>query len=473
MVRSLRADRAVARRLDDGLRLIREQAGIPVAFPDAVTRLAAERVAAGPRPVDRVDLTELDFVTLDPATSTDLDQAFVVGRDGGTVVVHYAIADVAAFVVPGDAIDAEAWRRAVTVYAPDGSTPLYPRVISSGAASLLPDGPRPAVVLEVGVAPDATPTLRRVRRALVRSRAKLAYETTTPDDLPEPVRELARRMQDGERRRGAFRIDTPEQEVVEDAAVPGGIRLRFAARQASEEVNASMSLAVNLAVASAMIGAGTGLFRMMADPTDREVASLRRTAASFGIDWAPDESLRDLVARIDATEPRAAALLMAARRAGGGASYAYLRTDGSGPAPWHAAMAAPYAHVTAPMRRLADRFVLELVSAQMNGEPVPDFVDEALPRLPQLMDDADGRAARIDRAAIDLAECLMLEPAIGRRFEAVVVETDPSGPATVHIDDPAVAVRVRLRGVEPGDVVELRLTGVDTARRRLDFTRTR
>ncbi len=472
MPRSLRADRAVARRLVEGLHRLREEAGVPDRFPDDVTALAAERAAAGPLPRPRVDLTDQPFATLDPASSTDLDQAFAVEQDGTDVVVHYAIADVGAFVEPGDLIDAEAWRRGVTVYAPDGSTPLYPKVISSGVASLLPDGPRPAIVLEVAVAPDATATLRRARHALVRSRAKLAYETTTPDDLSDALRELSRRMADGERRRGAYRIETAEQSVVDDPSAPGGIRLRFEPRQASEEVNASMSLAVNLAVATAMLASGPGLFREMAEPTARDVASLRRTAAAFGIEWAPGESLRELAGRLDTADPHAAALLMAARRAGRGASYVH-RPIGATSTPWHAAMAAPYAHVTAPMRRLADRYVLDLICAQMNGEPVPEHVSAALPLLPELMEESERRAARVDREAMDLAEALMLEGEIGKEFDAVVIEVDPSGLATVHIEDPAVAVRVRLRRIEPGDVVGLRLTAVDTVRRRLDFQRTR
>ena len=61
-------------------------------------------------------------------------------------MLHYAIADVGFFVRPGDALDQEAWRRGVTVYMPDERARLYPATLSEGAASLLPDGPRPAVV---------------------------------------------------------------------------------------------------------------------------------------------------------------------------------------------------------------------------------------------------------------------------------------------------------------------------------------
>jgi exoribonuclease II len=84
--------------------------------------------------------------------------------------------------------------------------PVYPRNLCQDRASLLPDGPRPCILLEVVVAPDGTPVLRNVERATVRSRAKLAYEETTRADLAPEAVELARRGTEAEDRRGAFRV---------------------------------------------------------------------------------------------------------------------------------------------------------------------------------------------------------------------------------------------------------------------------
>ena len=113
-----------------------------------------------------VDRTGDPFVTLDPVTSRDLDQAFTIDRAGEDLVLHYAIADVGFFVDPGDPVDAEAWRRGVTVFLPGRRAPLYPPVLSEAAASLLPDGPRPSVVFTVRVRPDgdAAPRRRRTGR---------------------------------------------------------------------------------------------------------------------------------------------------------------------------------------------------------------------------------------------------------------------------------------------------------------------
>ncbi len=142
-------------------------------------------IVDGVRPVDR---TDVEFVTLDPASSTDLDQAFWIGADGDDVVLSYAIADVARFVEPGGHIDVEAWRRGVTVYLPDDRAGLHPPRLAEDAASLLPDVERPAVVFTVRVDPAGLVRLERAQRSVIRSRAKLAYSTVTLGDLPAGVR---------------------------------------------------------------------------------------------------------------------------------------------------------------------------------------------------------------------------------------------------------------------------------------------
>ena len=136
----------------EGLRGIRRQFKVPADFPAAV--LQAADAAAKREPTSHVDRTDWPFVTLDPATSTDLDQAFHIEMVGSDVMLHYAIADVGWFVDDGDPLDQEAWQRGTTQYLPDGKAGLYPPVLAEGAVSLLPGGPRPAIVFHVRVGPD-------------------------------------------------------------------------------------------------------------------------------------------------------------------------------------------------------------------------------------------------------------------------------------------------------------------------------
>ncbi len=447
----------------DGLRRIRAELDVPDAFPAAVLEEASQAVQRRPSGA-HVDRTDVGFVTLDPATSTDLDQAFAIDVVGDALVLRYAIADVGWFVVPGGAIDTEAWQRGVTVYLPDGRAGLHPPDLAEGAASLLPDGDRPAVVFSVRIASDGAVSLEDVERSLIRSRAKLAYEDATSDDLPAGFDELAARIEAAERERGADRVDTPEQEL---QRVDGGYELRFRPRRLVERRNAAMSLAVNMAVADALLAAKTGLFRTMPAVDERAERGLRHTARAFGLSWAPDVPLERFEPSLDREDPRTAAFQLAIRRASGRASYEPYR---EGVVPWHAAVAATYCHATAPLRRLADRFVVEAAIDVAAGRSVPDYIQTAFESLPEVMDRTNSRAAQADRAALDLAEALVLRGREGEVFDAVVTDEDERG-ARIQVCEPAIMARVAARRVDPGDEIRVRLVRADAASRSIEFDR--
>ena len=448
--------------LGAGLALIRSEFQVPAAFPPEIVQAAEE--AAARAPAEHVDRTSLPFVTLDPASSTDLDQAFWIEQSGSDLLLYYAIADVGWFVDDGGVIDAEAWRRGGTLYLPDGKASLYPPVLSERAASLLPQGPRPAILLLVRIHADGGVRLDGVERALIRSRAKLAYDSVKAADLPREFGELARRIQYAEAQRGSARVDPPEQEV--STRPGGGFELAFRPRLESEANNASLSLAANLAVADALQSHATGLFRVMAEPDEKAVTRLRLSAQALKVDWPASMTLKNFERTLSPHDPQQAALMMAIRRAGPGASYAPYR---AGVTPWHAAMAATYAHATAPLRRLADRYVLRAVLEVANGRAVPAVVSEAFEELPAVMARADALAGKIERAVIDLAETLLLSGKEAERFAAVVTDVDERG-AKVQLCDLPVTARLAASGLSPGQSVRLQLGDVDTGRRSLSFS---
>ncbi len=449
--------------LHSGLAAIRKQYSVPTSFPSEV--LAAADAAARREPTEHVDRTDWNFVTLDPATSTDLDQAFTIERTGDDLLLHYAIADVAWFVRAGDALDREAWKRGATLYLPDGKAGLYPPVLAEGAASLLPEGPRPAVVFHVRVGSTGAAVLDGAERAIIHSRAKLAYDSVTASQLPADFDEFARRVQAAAALRGAGTIEPPEQQVEH---IDGDrYQLVFRPRLASEDQNAAMSLACNLAVADAMFHAHTGLFRVMPEPDERALKRLRHTARGFELNWPAAQSLQDFARTLDANNPKHAAFMLAARRAGGGADYQPFT---SGVTPWHSAMAATYAHATAPLRRLADRYVVQVALAVANGNPVPDDVAKALPLLPEPMDRSDSTGGRIERAVLDLAEAVILGGHEGESFDAVVVDDDADG-TRIQLLDVAVVTKVKAHGVTPGDPMVVKLIATDVAGRTVRFER--
>lgn len=447
--------------LNQGLAAIRAQFQVPSGFPPHVA--AAAEAAACRTPDQHRDRTALPFVTLDPATSTDLDQAFTIEPAGTDLLLHYAIADVAWFVMDEDPLDVEAWARGETLYLPDGKAGLYPPVLAEGAASLLPDGPRPAILLTTRVSPDGAVRLEAVERALIHSRAKLAYETVRDEDLPAHFVELANRIAAAESRRGAARVDPPEQEVERDAA--GHFSLRLRPLSLPEQRNAALSLATNLAVADALQAAHTGLFRVMAAPDDRAELRLRSTAEALGLAWQTTTTLASFAGSLDPHQPRQAAFMLAVRRAGQGASYQPWQ---AGVTPWHSALAATYVHATAPLRRLADRYVLQAALAVANGQPVPPAVSAAFTRLPAAMARADANAGRIDRAVKDLAEAALLAGREGEEFAAVVTDNGENG-ARIQLCELAIVARVRAPGTVPGDPIRVRLRTADPERRQLAF----
>jgi exoribonuclease R len=420
---------------------------------------ASLQAAAAQVPMDssylRRDATNIALVTLDPQHSTDLDQAYAVERIGDNLVLYYAIADIGAFVPLGSEIEKLAWQRGVTVYAPDGSVPLYPRILSKQRASLLPDGPRPAILLTVEIDLQGQASLLNVERAMVLSRAKLAYETVTDEQLGPQVIELSRRIASAEVLRGAFRIDRPAQEVVSDSNAPSGLRLEFAPKRSSEERNAALSLAANLAVARYFLEQGLGLFRVMDDPDPFQMGKLKVLAKAAAIQWQQTEPLANLVKQISSTNPHHVDLVQAIRRVGGGARYlsypVQLNTPeqqkknaGQAKRPWHSAIAASYAHATAPMRRLADRYVLELLVAQFAGDHAHmALLAPLLTQLPEVMAQAEHRANLVERDCVDLLETVMLQPFVGSILEATVIEIGRDN-WQVQIAQPAVIRRIQV-----------------------------
>src|SRR3954453_8574710 len=196
---------------------IRARAGGPADFSPEVLAEAARVI---PQRSD-AHLTDIPFVTIDPAGATDLDQAMYLARRPGGYHVDYAIADVPAFVAPGGAIDAEARKRGQTLYAPDRRTPLHPPGLSEGAASLLPDQLRPAALWTIDLDATGEPVRVDLRRARVRSRAQLDYPSVQAQadagTLPEPLAllpEIGALLLQRAADRGAIELGTPEQEVV-------------------------------------------------------------------------------------------------------------------------------------------------------------------------------------------------------------------------------------------------------------------
>ena len=473
------------------------------------------------------DARDLELVTIDPPGSMDLDQAVLLERlpaqagvgtgaaqePAATYRVHYAIASLATFVTPGGALDAELRRRGETIYAPDAATPLHPEVLSHGAASLLQDAERPACLWTIDLDERGEVVSARVERALVRSRARLSYAQVqaaidgqgalpqeAPADLPELLAEIGRLRLEREAARGGISMTTPEQvievtkaaEATEESGAaspaadpdsaespgPAGYRLAYRVPVPAEQYNAQISLLTGMCAARIMVECGVGILRTLPPARPEDYARLRRVAAALGIDWPAAQSYPELVRGLDHAIPAHAAFLEQAMSLFRGSGYLAFGVGGVGvPADdeaadseeaVHSAIAARYAHVTAPLRRLVDRYGEEVCIAACAQAPVPEWVLQALPDLPGVMEQTGKRARAIGRGALTALEALVLRGHEGEVFDGVIT-SERDGRGELALAEPAVVTEIRAGkkatdgGLPVGERVQVRLLSADPA----------
>ncbi|MEV7798245.1 RNB domain-containing ribonuclease [Microbacterium foliorum] len=466
--RSHVAPSAAQTELAAALAALRESLDAPTDFSAAVV---AEAEASDPA-VPELDLRDIPFATLDPQGSRDLDQAFHLERRDSGYTVRYAIADVPGFVAPGGAVDAEARRRGQTLYAADGRIPLHPKVLSEDRASLLAGVDRPALVWTFALDSAGVVEEFRLERALIRSRAQLDYASTQAAlDRGEGgpaalLPEIGALRIEQEKIRGGASLNLPDEEVTRAADGTYAIERRHPLPV--EEWNAQLSLMTGMAAASLMIGAGIGILRTMPQPDEKSFEAFRHQTEALGRPWTTG-AYGDYLRELDREDPMTLPILEAAASLFRGAGY--VAFDGSVPPDVEqAAIAAPYAHATAPLRRLIDRWSLAICLAVSDGREVPSWVRESLADLPALMQESGQRASRLDSATINCVEAALMTPLVGSAVDATVIEIRGER-ATVQIADPAVTASAPIPAdTIPGAVVRLQVVRVDISRGEIEFS---
>jgi exoribonuclease R len=280
------------------------------------------------------------------------------------------------------------------------------------------------------------------------------------------LREVGILRQQREVRRGGVSLQLPEQEVSRSG---DGYELAYRAPLAVEAWNAQISLMTGMAAAELMLGGAVGILRTV-PPADRaRLERFRRTAKALGVPWPEELPYPAFVRSLDANVPRQAALL--AQAAGLLRGSGYTAFDGRVPRhAEHAALASAYAHTTAPLRRLVDRYVGETCVALSSDRPVPEWVVSALPALPDVMEHADRKAAQYEAGIVSTLEAAILQGSVGQTFEAVVIDVDRDGEAgTVQLRDPAVTARCDGRALPLGETVKVRLERAEVAQRQVRF----
>ncbi|GAB0108138.1 RNB domain-containing ribonuclease [Nocardia sp. JMUB6875] len=469
---------------------VRTEFGLASDYPSEAVSEA--RDAADAFAGTRVDRREIPLVTIDPPGAMDLDQALCLTRTESGFLLYYAIADVAALVVPDSALARESLARGQTFYFPDGTVPLHPPVLSEDRASLLPDVDRPAALWTIECDAHAVPQRYSVTRALVRSRARLDYSGVQADAdagrlhpsiaaLPE----FGRLRIEAGIRRGAITLRLPAQTVIRDDEQTGidHWQLAIEPRTEADDWNEQVSLLTGMCAARIMLdgnnsngsgnhargGENIGLLRTMPPPAPAAIESMRRTATAVGVAWPADESTGRMLAALDCNTPAALVLMSEATGLLRGASYTIL--DGQAPDTLqHSAIGAPYAHVTAPLRRLADRYATEICLSYCANTEVPQWVRDGLAPVVDTMRRTDALAGKVERACVDLTEATILSPRVGTDFDAVVLrEANGTRPAEIFIDTPPVLAKCT-GGPPEGKHVRVRLDTADPGTRTVTFS---
>ena len=412
------------------LRALLLQRGLAREWPEAARR-EARRVSREHEPDgERTDLLELEAITIDPPTARDFDDAISVEPDCDGVRAWVHIADVASYVKPGGALDAEAGRRTCSVYVPGSVEPMLPLELSADACSLRPGEVRRVVSIELRIGADGKPGAPHVRRALIRSCARLSYDEAHEvlagnrrhpnGDLLARADALARELRARRHTRGAFTLAPRELSFeVADGRVAGA---SWDEEPRAHALVEELMLLANEAVGGLLARAKRpALYRVHEHPKHEALLALADRLTALGLPVAPlperangpeasravarqAELLEPLVRERPATREPFGALLLRTLQL---ARYDPVNIG-------HAALASPaYVHFTSPIRRYPDIVVHRAVCALASlGEDAPKALE--LPEVALRCSQREREAADAERRADAICLAFLLQDTLRR-----------------------------------------------------------
>jgi len=413
-------------------------------FAPAVEDTARE-AARTPDEHPRRDLTALATFTIDPPTAKDYDDALSVERDGDGLRLHVHIADVAAYVTPGSALDAEAQRRGTSAYVPGAVEPMLPHALSSEACSLMPGVERRAVTVEVQVDSRGRPRGASFHRSLIRSDARLEYgqvdrifagRERAPEAVAEPLalaRELAAQLRAARLGRGALAVESSEPDFEFDAA-GHVVAARDEIQTEAHWVIEHLMILANEQVARRLESARVPtIFRVHEQP---DPAAIERLVAQLESLEVPTPPVPEVMSPSDATRlsgeiSRRVVEYQRATGRGGrvftslvlrALKQAYYSTANLG----HAGLASQsYGHFTSPIRRYPDLVVHRGLLATLGAgeEPPAGELDE----VAAWCSATEREAAAVEHEADDICFAFLVERVLSERGWEEEFEGEVSG----------------------------------------------
>jgi len=471
-------------------RAMAERGLLPDFAPAVVAETEAIRQAATDASPAIRDLRDLLWCSIDNDDSRDLDQLTVTapGRDG-TVTVLVAVADVDALVGKGSAIDDHARANTTSVYTAAEIFPMLPEKLSTDLTSLGQDQARLAIVVEMAVAPDGTVDGSDVYRALVRSRAKLAYNGVAAwlDGIAPPPPPLAAvpgldeqlRIQDRvaqamktlRHQRGALSLETLQTRAVFDGDLIAD--LRPDEKNRAKELIEDFMIGANGVTAKYLEAKGLPSVRRVLRVPERWPRLVELAAAQGGrLPAEPDaRALQAFLAERQQRDPVGFPdLSLSVIKLLGRGEYVLERPGQT--ADGHFGLATrDYSHSTAPNRRFPDLITGRLLKAALAGRPAP-YRAEDLEGLARHCTEQEDNAAKVERQVQKSAAALLLASRIGQQFDAIVTGASSKGTWVRILKPPVEGKLVRgAQGLDVGDHVRVALLATDVERGYIDFGR--
>jgi ribonuclease R len=478
------------------LHALAAEGGAARPFPPPVEAEAGALPAdPGPPSGDRRDLRGDVAFTVDPGSAKDHDDAIAVVRDGAGFVVRVHIADVAAAVPAGRAIDREARLRGFSCYLPGRVDPMLPPALSAGLCSLLPERPRDVVTVEVPFSSALDPGAPSVYRSQIVSRRRFAYEQVeailagAASELREPLTDahaIATRLRAGRAARGALMLELGERELtIGDGFV---VSARTIAEPVAHTIVEELMILANEVVATRLAAQDPrrAPFRAHDPPQAESVERLYAQLDDLGVPTPPLEPVLGPTAAARAVAAAAAAAARFARsRRVSGTGWALLVLRAVQQARYTLAATAhsgvgseAYCHFTSPIRRYRDLLVHRALLGIETGATEQAAIElsererewEALERRGEAValatlcepgEEYDGEVVGLIAAGLflrfgDVFEGFLPARRLGRRgFEPNALQTALDGPD---------GLRFRL-----GDRMRVRVDSTDARRGRISL----
>lgn len=417
---------------------------IPYRFPASV--VAESELVKEVNLKGREDWRETLFVTIDPATAKDHDDAVYAQQDDdennpGGFIVNVAIADVAAYVKPGSALDKEAYVRGNSVYFPDRVVPMLPERISNDLCSLREGENRPALAVRMVFNAEGHKKTHSFHRIMMRSAAKLAYEEAQaaidgkPNDKTEqlldpvlkPLWAAYHAMTKARTKRAPLDLDLPERriELADDGTVA---RVHVPPRLDAHKLIEEMMIAANVCAAETLEHHRTALIYRVHDVPGREkLIALRDFLQSLDMGFSKSDSVRPThfneVLKKAKTANKSEQVNEMVLRSQSQAEYSPENFGHFG------LNLDRYAHFTSPIRRYADLIVHRaLITALSLGKDGLRPDDAAgLAGVAQHISSTERRAMIAERETNDRLLAEYMSSHIGARFDARISGVTRSG----------------------------------------------